>query len=816
MGLESGVTLGHFEITGLLGRGGMGEVYRAHDSKLIREVAIKVLPEDFAADTERMNRFEREARTLAALNHPNVATVHSFEHDAQRDLHYLVMEFVDGETLGERLAAGPLLSDVLPLFIEIARGLDAAHERGIVHRDVKPDNIKINSDGTVKILDFGLAKHVAASVLTDPSAPTKPMGRVVSTAEGTLMGTPSYMSPEQARGKVVDRRTDIWAFGCCLYQALTGSAPFDGETVADTLGGIIEREPDWHALPDNTPSELRSLLRRCLEKDPQRRSSSASDIAAILEDLHEELKHGPIGSTEAATRTRPGRQPFALILGTVLLLVVLAAYLVWRPPGKQIPPQGVRSIRSLAVLPFENYSDDPEQEYFVSAMTDVLTAELGKIQALKVIARTSATRYEDTEKTAKEIAAELGVDALVQGSVFRAGETVGITVHLVDGQSEDNFWSERYEKDLADVLKLQSEVALAIVDEIRVAMTADEAARFADRRSVVPEAFDAYMKGIHNVDPGDAARLKLALDQFKQAQSLDPGWAEPYAREANLRFFFIASASGPPEEHIPLAKAAAEKALARDRDNATANAALGLLATAQFDWPEARDRFEQAVNLAPNDPNIRFSYGIYLMATGQTEDAGRQADAMCDVAPGDPTVAIRAAELYTFWRPQRVEELLYSGDIPPPLGVTGSVTAALYHAGKGEYERMADVTREIPKLRALFACALALAGRTAEARDVLEIVDTSTQSKVFLGHAYLALGDVEQALDWFENAIDSHETYVVTIRNLPFFLDYGNWPALKTHPRYWALTKRMGFPTLPPDHPGFEIEREWLDLEKPE
>lgn len=266
--MQPGTHLGTFEITGLLGKGGMGEVYRATDSKLGRQVAIKVLPKSFSKEPELLGRFEREAQTLASLNHQNIAILHGFAHDTEHGLHYLVMEHIDDHTLSEHIDGNPLpVEKAIPLFIQIAGRLDAAHELGIVHRDLKPDNIKIIEDGIVKILDFGLAKTIAQAKPLDPDAATTPMSSVAVTTKGTFMGTPMYMSPEQARGKEVDKRTDIWAFGCCLYEALTGDIPFKGDTIADTVSGILDREPDWTRLPKNLPWRLRNLIENCLQKE---------------------------------------------------------------------------------------------------------------------------------------------------------------------------------------------------------------------------------------------------------------------------------------------------------------------------------------------------------------------------------------------------------------------------------------------------------------------------------------------------------------------------------------------------------------------
>lgn len=335
MALSSGTTLGTFEIIGILGKGGMGEVYSAKDLKLGRTVAIKVLHGDVQKDQELMARFAREAQTLAALNHPNIATVHDFEHDSEHDFLYLVMEYIDGDTLSDRIRAKALtFQEAVPLFIQIARGLDVAHESGIVHRDLKPDNIKINEDGIVKILDFGLAKNTLEVQTIDPDAPTTPMSPLALTAEGTFMGTPMYMSPEQARGKVVDKRTDIWAFGCCLYEALSGDLPFQGNTVPDMVSKILEREPDWNKLPDDLPIPIRDLTIRCLQKDIRQRARDIGDICKTLEDFSTDSgKYAQI-SEQKIDSAKPPKSKIVLIstVAAVLgALIATAATSIYRP-----------------------------------------------------------------------------------------------------------------------------------------------------------------------------------------------------------------------------------------------------------------------------------------------------------------------------------------------------------------------------------------------------------------------------------------------------------------------------------------------------
>jgi serine/threonine protein kinase len=396
-----GQKLGDFEIREMIGRGGMGVVYLARDTRLDRSVAIKSMPAELQADSNVRTRFQREAKLLASLNHPNIAVIHDIIE--QEALGYLVLEYVPGRTLAERIKKGPLkLEEALTITLQIAEAVAAAHEHDVIHRDLKPGNIKITPEGRVKVLDFGLAKAVGGE---PPEKPT------TVTQAGRVIGTPAYMSPEQACGKPTDKRSDIWSFGCLMYEMLTGHLPFEGQTSTEILARIIEREPDWEMLPQATPENIRVLLRRCLEKEPHRRLRDIGDIAITLEETTTELQSPTlrIGPVEAgrAQPTKWSRRALSwfitgVIVTAVVFLASIIAFKLGRPPerqvGKPISLPTAGPIKAIVVLPFENLSGDPEQEYFVDGMTDALGAELGKIKALRVISRTSAMQYKDTDK----------------------------------------------------------------------------------------------------------------------------------------------------------------------------------------------------------------------------------------------------------------------------------------------------------------------------------------------------------------------------------------------------------------------------------
>jgi serine/threonine protein kinase len=459
-GSAPGEQIGTFRVERELGRGAVGVVHLAHDTKLDRPVAIKSLPAEIMGDRKTRSRFAREARVLASLNHPNIATIYEELQEAEGVVH-LVLEYVPGQTLAERIAKKPLkLEEALTIGLQIAEAVAAAHEHDVIHRDLKPGNIKITPEGKVKVLDFGLAKAVGGEATDQQSTVTEP---------GRVIGTPAYMSPEQARGKPTDKRSDIWSFGCVLYEMLTGKIPFKGETISDTLANILQTDPNWQALHESTPANIVALLRRCLEKEPRRRLRDIGDIAITLEDTTIELQRPTLrtGTVEAgrAKPTKLSRRALPwFITGAAVTAVVFLALIIalklgsapGKPEGKPISLPAAGPIKAIVVLPFENLSGDSEQEYFVDGMTDALSAELGKIKALRVISRTSAMQYKNTDKVIPEIAKELGVDAVIEGSVLKAGNDVRVTAQLVDGRTDAHLWSDNYTGTLTNILALQS------------------------------------------------------------------------------------------------------------------------------------------------------------------------------------------------------------------------------------------------------------------------------------------------------------------------------------------------------------------------
>ena len=492
-----------------------GEVYRAKDHKLGRDVAIKVLREELASDPERLRRFEQEARSASALNHPNIITIHDI--GKQEATHYIAMEYVEGKTLREMLSEGPLpTKKLLQLATQIAEGLAKAHSAGIIHRDLKPENLMVTSDGYVKILDFGLAKLLPEAV--DFGSEEITISKELTRA-GVILGTVGYMSPEQASGRPLDHRSDQFSFGSILYEMATGKIAFKRETAAQMLAAIIEGEPEPVAkVNPKVPPHLRVIVERCLEKHPEERYESTRDLARELEGLRE------IPFALPAILTRRA------VLAGVLALVVLGIALLVGLNGGGLRDRllgGVSPIDSLAVLPLANQSGDPEQEYFVDGITEALITDLAKISALKVISRNSAMRYKDTDKSIPEIAEELGVDAVIEGSVLREGDRVRVTAQLIEASTDQYLWADNFEQELRDIMTLYSDVARAIAQEIEIAVTPEEERRLASVRPVNPEAHDAYLKGSYHWKKLTREDLDTAQRYFELALEKDPSSPRP-------------------------------------------------------------------------------------------------------------------------------------------------------------------------------------------------------------------------------------------------------------------------------------------------
>ncbi len=792
-----GRILGHFQILGPLGAGGMGEVYRAHDTNLKRDVAIKVLPVELAGDPARLERLEREAQLLASLNHPGIATIHGLEAERTEggaSTRYLVLELIEGETLAEMLVRGRLgVEEAHEIARQIAEALEAAHASGIVHRDLKPANIKVTPEGRVKILDFGLAKAYPArsgsasgaaeggATGVDPDI-TKSPTVAAATLPGVILGTAAYMSPEQARGKPVDNRTDIWAFGCVLYEMLTGSKPFDGETTTDILAALIEREPGWDALPESTPSRIQGLLRRCLEKDSSRRLQHMADARIEIEGALEEAGRQPETASPSAT-ARPPTRPLGL-------------------DGASRVDSGTQTIDSIAVLPLQNLSGDSGQEYFSDGMTEALITDLAKIGALRVISRTSAMCYRDTDKSLPQIALELNVQAVVEGSVLRAGDRVRITAQLINAATDQHLWAESYERDLGDVLALQSEVARAIAQEIRVKLTPQEETLLARGRWVDPGAHEAYMKGLHYWNKATKSRFSDAMEYFELAIEKDSNHALAHAGLADSHWWSSFWGNRRPHEAYPRAREAAEKALSIDETLGEAHAALGSIHLMyDWDWEAAEREFRRALELAPNSSSARICYGFYLSLMRRQDEAIAQAKRAQAL---DPLSGFSNSLLgHQFWLGRRYDDAIETFEkwlSTEPDDWFAHSHLGLQYQEKGRIaEAIAEVDKGVELSGGVAVCvsnAVLVHHRFGD-RQVAERLFESLKQRA--AHEYVqpncfiaihrVRGETDLAFEWAKKAREERDSFLPWLRVTP--LESMEFPS---DPRIDELLDRLGLP----------------------
>ena len=609
MALAAGTRLGPYEILDPIGEGGMGEVYRARDPRLDRIVAIKLLPAATGADQQARERLRFEAMAAAALDHPYICKI--FEIGEDGGMLFLVMEYIAGENLHRRIFDGRMpFADTLRVAGEIAEALQEAHARGILHRDLKPANIMLTEQGHVKIMDFGLAKR-----LVDLPAANDATVEITAqlTVPGTILGTPDYMSPEQVKGLALDVRSDLFSFGVILAEMAGGQHPFRKTSMAETLAAVLREPPE---LSGDIPPGLLLLLLRLLAKTTEDRYASIADVRADLARLPAagEKVHRPSLSM--------WKWP---ALASLAILVGLAVYLVAHFGISQ-----ARVIRSIAVLPLDNYSGDPNQEYFAEGMTDELTADLATISQLRVISRGSVMQFKGEHRPpTPEIAKMLNVDAVVEGSVLRAGDNVRITAQLIDAREDKHLWAKKFERNSRDVLALQDELASAIAREIDVQLTPSEQSRLRSAPVVNPEAHDAYLKGRYFFNRPSDENLQKAIAQFEEAVKLNPNFAPAYSGLSDAYLWagynegVLTSA-----EAKPKAKAAAEKAIQLDNNSAEAHTSLAVFKLFyEFDWEGCGARISKSVRaqskLRVRSRSVR--YGACFPGTARRIDSRGQA-----------------------------------------------------------------------------------------------------------------------------------------------------------------------------------------------
>ena len=787
-----GRVFGHYRLLEQVGAGGMGIVFRALDEQLQRDVAVKVLPAGVFSDPASRERFRKEALAIGRLNHPNIAM--AFDFGEQDGVDYLVTEYIPGVTLDDKIGGQPLpQAEVLELGIQMTSGLEAAHRAGVIHRDLKPGNIRLNSNGQLKILDFGLAKMTGT---IDATAKTSSLEDNFS-----VSGPLPYMAPEILRAQPSDARADIWAAGTVLYEIATGKRAFPDKQLTLVIDAILHYDPVRPMLlnPQITPA-LEAVILKALERDPDRRYQSArelrADLARVQAGSNLDIVTQPVSSTHVSTQP-PGKSwRWITAAIAILLLVAVVGGVVWR---KFVTPTGSGPIRSIAVLPFTDFSPAVGgQEYFADGVTEELINDLSSIGQLRVISRNSAMNYKNSHKPLPEIARELNVDAVVEGTVQRSGDRVKISADLVDARQDRNLWGHSYQGELRDVLSLQSEVAQAIAGEIKVQLSPEESANLSRRQSVDPRAYETYLHAMYLWNQRTPEGLRASIDEFKKAIDQDPTSALAWAGLANSYAVLVTASGMPPREGMPLAEAAARKALQIDNSLAQAHASLGLVEwTYEWDCARALEEFGRAIQLDPSYAVAREWYGMILGYTGKFSEAREQLERARELDPQSARIRFNAARLYYYSREYNtaINQLTKIKQNEPQVWEVDAVLGQVYLASG----RLEEAIRELERARALAPSALrnlgvlgqayGRAGKPEQALAIASELDTLSQTRyvspVYSAFVYLGLGDTTRAFAFLDKAFAERSEWMMALKIEPEF------DSVRRDPQFQALIDQV-------------------------
>jgi serine/threonine-protein kinase len=723
----------------------MGIVYKAEDLRLKRSVALKFLPPHLMDSPELKERFLIEAQAAAALSHPNICVIYEVGESEERP--YIAMEYVEGETLRDRIRKGPVKpEDALGIISQVAAGLGEAHNKGIIHRDIKSANIMVTTKGQAKVMDFGLAKLRGGSSLTKSQ---------------TTLGTVAYMSPEQARGSDLDQRTDIWSLGVVLYEMLAGRLPFRGEHDQSVIYSILHQEPEslTKASPGTAP-ELEHIAGQALAKKP-------ADRYQTMEELREDLSAIAEGLKPLKAKARP-------------------------------------AAVKLAVLPFANLSGDPEQEYLSDGLTQEMIAQLGRLhpQSLSVIARTSVMRYKKTETPIDQIGRELGVDYVLEGSVQREGGRVRVIAELIQVQDQIQLWADIVEREMSGILALQNDVAEKVAKALAIKLLPSEQARLADVRPVNPEAYDAYLKGLQHSYKLVPADMDTALQYFELALKKDPNYALAYTGISFVWTCRQQMGYTPPKEAAPNAKTAALKSLALDDTVAEAHYALAnIMAWGDWDWTGAEMEFKRAIELNPNSPDARIYYSHLMNAMGRPDEAMAQMKRALELDPYNSLFHSLAAADFLFVR--RYDDAIAQARSAQRTNANDPVAHCIaeislfmkgaYEEAFAEWKAMWNIplfgNRDIAEALDRGYAEAGFTGAMRHAAEAWAKVVYERGEPWYLAVAYVMAGDKERALEWLEKGFELHDANMA-------YLGFPVFDALRSDPRFQDLLRRMKLPEL--------------------
>jgi serine/threonine protein kinase/Flp pilus assembly protein TadD len=838
MTLPAGTRLGPYEIVAPLGAGGMGEVYKAEDSRLHRKVALKILPSEMAANQDRMRRFKQEATAAAALNHPNIA--HIYEIGESDGTNFIAMEFVEGVTLREKVHREKTeLRKLLRYLQHVAEGLAKAHVAGIVHRDLKPDNIMITHDGHAKILDFGLAKLIEPQQPTGINASTDEDATAIlqqHSTPGMIMGTVGYMSPEQAQGKTnqIDQRSDIFSFGCILFEAVTGKKPFEGDSIVKSLHSLIyEPAPQVKDLNPSAPSDVQRIIRRCLAKDKEERYQTIKDVAIELKELRRELetsaasdttvpppvrsegaggtdRGSTIESTAASSASLPPRvssvefvaqglkrHKLGVAIALVILFGAVAIFAYYLRARNEV------AIDSIAVLPFENRSGNADTDYLSDGLADSLIYRLSQLPNLRVSPTSSVMRYRGRETDVAQVAKELEVDAVMSGRLVQRGDDLSISVQLIDSRTKKLIWAEQYDRKMKDLLATQREIATAITQKLQLRLAGDEAKGITKKYTDSNEAYQLYLKGRYHYAKRTKDDLNKGIEYFQQAVKLDPNFALAYAWIADSYASMPAYPYLSPNEAFPKSQAAAKRALEIDPTLPEAHTGMAYsLGLYDWNWADAEREFKRAIELDPKNSlsHVRFAI-CYYVPLGRLNEAIKENELAVEIEPLNLVNGANLVWMYMLAR--RNDDALAQGrkvyDLEPDF-ILGRYLLGLTYNANGMYREaitiaekplQGDPTNQL--MLQVSGYAYARSGRSNEANAIIsrlkEISKTQYVISFFIATIYAGLGEDEKAFAELETAFQARDWRLSALIKVEPMLD-----PLRNDPRFKEMLKRMGLP----------------------
>ncbi len=798
--------IGPYKIVRSLGAGGMGQVFLAHDKRLKRNVAVKLISQYTGGEEEKVRRFRQEALAASALNHPNILTI--YEIGEVGGSNFIATEFVDGRTLRELIDDNAIsMGQSLDVAKQVATALSAAHAAGIVHRDIKPANIMIRADGLVKILDFGVAKFTQPNEASNES--------FLETTPGTVVGTAAYMSPEQARGNQIDNRTDLWSLGVILYEMITGRRPFEGETTLDLMSAIIARQPlPLSAGGKTVPPLLKEIILKALEKDPDLRYQDAAELLVELQELTK-ISTSDVRETRSTIDPQTSKDKtlltptsnanpvdkrqwlIPLVLGSLLVLLLIVAGLLYRSYlTGQLP------IKSIAVLPFKNESNNSDLEYLAEGMPETLINSLSQLRHLSVKSRSSVMRYKGRDIEPQRVASELSVQAVLEGRVVQRGDNLTISLSLVDGSNGNQVWGETYDRKLSQLITLQNEIARDVSQKLRVQLSRDDQQKLAKDYTANAEAYQLYLKGHFHIQKLTPADSQLGLSYFQQAINLDQNYALAYVGLAEANRSFALGSERNPVEYFPRAKAAAEKALQLDESLPDAHSVLGtILFWYDRNWNEAENHYKRALELNPKTTAAHLFYAHLLSNTGRQDEMLVEIKRARELEPTSPLVnslegqflvhAGRADEALT--RLKEASALAPGFWFPHLFASSAYIDKGMYAEAIAEARRATELSGAQTGSRAMQGYALAKWGKIDEARAVLdELIKFSQEKDRWVPPYHMALvcnglGKSDEAITWLEKGIEQHDPKINFLKVEP------KWNNLRGDPRFQDIMRRAGF-----------------------